>query len=255
MDNSHACGYINSSPGYFDLTCNTFPNSRFVTHSYIIGFQFNPSGTFTLAASAIQGNGGSVAADANEALLANDIVHVPSGGDTFLHLTGPKLLIEGFGRQLQYVKVAIVITTILDITTYPTSNTAKFSYSGIYMKYTLYNRANPLEQAPNANDGNQNYNYFSLLKAKYEIYGFSSFRINSLPANVTVVDIDINFPDINTIKVQSSTADYISNVRVAADRWNSLINSCSDSTTIMYNIQQKSLSTVPSFKVGQQSIH
>lgn len=255
MDNSPACGYINSSPGFFDLTCNTFPNSRFVTHSYIMGFQFNPSGTFTLAASAIQGNGGTVAADANEALLAADIVHVPSGGVTTLPLTGPKLLIEGFGSQLQYVKVAIVITTILDITTYPTSNTAKFSYSGIYMKYTLYNQANPLQQAPNANDGNQNYNYFSLLKAKYEIYGLSSFRINTLPADVTVVDYDINFPDINTIQVQSNNVNYINNVRVAADRWNSLINSCSASTTIMFNIQQKSLTTVPSFQVGQQSIH
>ncbi len=137
-----------------------------------MGFQFNPSGTFTLAASAIQANGGSVAADSNEALLANDIVHVPSGGDTTLRLTGPNLLIEGFDRQLQYVKVAIVIITIFDITSYPTSNIAKFSYSGIYMKYTLYSQANPLEQAPNANDGNQNYNYFSLLKANMKYMDF-----------------------------------------------------------------------------------
>lgn len=256
MANSPACGYINSSPGYFDLTCNTFPNARFVTHSYIMGFQFNPSGTYTLAASAIQGNGGDSTADSNEALdPLSQIVHIPAGPVTALPLTGPQILIEGFGSQLQYVKVAIVITTILDITNYPASNTAKFSYSGIYMKYTLFNQANPLQQAANANAGNQNYNYFSLLKAKYEIYGLSSFRINTLPSNVTVVDYDINFPDINTIQVQSNDVNYINNVRVASDRWNSLINTCSASTTIMYNIQQKSLTTVPSFQVGQQSIH
>jgi hypothetical protein len=58
MINSAECGFINSSPGYFDLTCSGQANARFLTHSYIMGFQFNPSGTFTLAASALQGNGG-----------------------------------------------------------------------------------------------------------------------------------------------------------------------------------------------------
>jgi hypothetical protein len=154
MDDSPACGYINSGPGYFDMTCNTFPHARFVMHSYIMGFQFNPEGTYTLAASAIQGNGGSAIADANEALLPSDIIYVPSGGVTALPLTGPKLLIQSFGSQLYYVKVAIVITTILDIETYPSSNTATFSYSGIYMKYNLFNQVNTLQQAPNAEDGN-----------------------------------------------------------------------------------------------------
>lgn len=59
------CGYINASPGYFDTTCAGQTNARFLTHTYIMGFQFNPAGSFTLAASALQGNGGSTAADAN----------------------------------------------------------------------------------------------------------------------------------------------------------------------------------------------
>ena len=58
MTASAECGFINNSPGYFDLTCANQANARFLTHSYIMGFQFNPSGTYTLAASALQGNGG-----------------------------------------------------------------------------------------------------------------------------------------------------------------------------------------------------
>lgn len=50
------CGFINDSPGRFDLTCAGQDNARFLTHSYIMGFQFNPSGTHTLAASALLRN-------------------------------------------------------------------------------------------------------------------------------------------------------------------------------------------------------
>lgn len=155
-----------------------------------------------------------------------------------------------------------MITTILDINTYPTGNTASFVYSGIYMNYTLVNQNTPLQQAvyptgSNAltpSDGLQNYNYFSLLRAQYQIFGLSAFQINSLPSNVTVVNYQLSFPDINTVILQSDDVNYITNIRVSSDRWNSLISSCSANTQNMLNIKQKLLTSVPSIQVGQQSI-
>lgn len=262
MAASPACGFVNASPGYFDLTCFGQTNARFLTHTYIMGFQFNPSGTYTLAASAAQGNGGSALTDTDEALAAGtSIIYANAAAGTFTNipLTGPIVLVQGFNGQLQYVKIGIVITTILDITTYPTGNTANFQYSGIYMNYTLVNQPTPLQQALASSYsaraiGSQNYNYFNLLRAQYTIFGLSSFQIAALPANVTVVDYQLSFQDINTVILQSDDVNYITNVRVAADRWNSLITSCSATTQNMLNIQQKSLSTIPTMQVGQQTI-
>ena len=262
MTTSPACGFVNASPGYFDVTCAGQTNARFLTHTYIMGFQFNPSGTYTLAASAAQGNGGTALTDTDEALDPTTGIiwaNAAAGAFTNIPLTGPIVLVQGFNGQLQYVKIGIVITTILDITTYPTGNTAGFQYSGIYMNYTLVNQPTPLQQALAASYaaraiGSQNYNYFNLLRAQYSIYGLSSFQIAALPANVTVVDYQVSFQDINTVILQSNNVNYITNIRVAADRWNSLITSCSATTQNMLNIQQKSLSTIPTMQVGRQTI-
>jgi hypothetical protein len=181
-----------------------------------------------------------------------------AGGDFVIGqpLSGPKILVKGFGGQLQYVKIGIVMTIILDRDTYLTSNPAGFQYSGIYMPYTLFNANNPLKQPDDLTvDGQSNYNYFSMLNYKYTIYGLSAFQISTLPSSVTVVNYDISFPDINTITVRTDTVNYISNVQVSADRWNSLINTCSASATIMYNIKEKYFATVPGIQVGRQNIH
>ena len=52
-----ACGYINTSPPVFDTNCAGNTNARFITHLYIMGFQFDPSGNYTLAASVLLGAG------------------------------------------------------------------------------------------------------------------------------------------------------------------------------------------------------
>lgn len=54
------------------------------------------------------------------------------------------MLIDTVGTQLRYIKIGIVITTVLDATRYPQVNTANFLYSGVYMTYTLYNVAQPV---------------------------------------------------------------------------------------------------------------
>lgn len=252
---SAACGFVNSSPGFFDMTCAGAADPVFVTHTYIMGFQFNPAGPLTLAASALLGNGGSTIADADEALTTANFVFNPSGTTGALPLTGPRILVKGFGSQLQYIKIAVVITTILDLGTYPAGNTAEFQYSGIYMDYSLFNANNFLIQAASrVTNGLNNYNYFSMLRSQYSIYGLSSFQINTLPSSVTVVDYDIAFPDINTVTVRSNNVNFITNVKVSGDRWNSLINTCSATTTVMFNIQRKSLITVPSIQATQQNI-
>ena len=53
------CGYLNTSPPGFDLNCGAArPNARFMIHTYIMGFRFNPTGGLhTLAASVLLGTG------------------------------------------------------------------------------------------------------------------------------------------------------------------------------------------------------
>lgn len=172
--------------------------------------------------------------------------------------TGPRVLVPGFNGQLQYIKIAFVITTILDLPNYPGSNTATFQYSGIHMGYTLINQNSPITQSQLVAGakvaGSQNYNYFPLFNAKYQIFGLSSFQIATLPQNVTVVDYQLSFPDINTVLLQSNNVNYISNIRISADRWNSQITACSSTTTPMLHINQKLLTTIPSLQVGRQAI-
>eukprot|EP00178_Gracilaria_changii_P015997 TRINITY_DN4503_c0_g2_i1.p1 TRINITY_DN4503_c0_g2~~TRINITY_DN4503_c0_g2_i1.p1 ORF type:complete len:154 (-),score=9.28 TRINITY_DN4503_c0_g2_i1:158-619(-) len=67
--NDLRCGYINTSPPYYDLDCPNTANERFVLHTYIMGFQFNPTGgSYTLAASALRNGGTDSLGDVDEAL-------------------------------------------------------------------------------------------------------------------------------------------------------------------------------------------
>lgn len=59
------CGYINTSPPAFDVDCSGAADPRFVTHLYVMGFQFNPSGTYSLAASALRNTGTNAVTDIN----------------------------------------------------------------------------------------------------------------------------------------------------------------------------------------------
>jgi hypothetical protein len=61
------CGYINSSPPVFDLGCSGFPAASFVTHFYIMGFQFDPTqGSYALAASVLMNTGTNSISDTDE---------------------------------------------------------------------------------------------------------------------------------------------------------------------------------------------
>ena len=173
------------------------------------------------------------------------------------------MIIKAFGDQLKYIKVGIVMTVIEDISTYP-DNTAGFSYSGVYMDYALYNVDQPVSWAPSSQPGNpqpgsraageQNYNFFPILNAKYQIIGLSSFAITTLPSTVTVVNYELSFPDIATVLLQTDDVNELEQVKISADFWNSQITGCNPTTTDMYNIQQKLLVSSPPLKVGEQNI-
>lgn len=100
------------------------------------------------------------------------------------------MLIDTVGTQLRYIKIGIVITTILDATNYPAINTAGFLYSGVYMTYTLYNVAQPIVKGSTSTDPNQR--AYGLINVKYQIYGLSAFYVAKLPASVTVLNYDVN---------------------------------------------------------------
>lgn len=250
---SPECGYLNTSPPTFDVTCTNFVNARFITHLYVMGFQFNPSGQYALAASVLRNAGGQAVTDLDEALITADFV-------TGAAVSGPRMIINSFGSQLSYIKVGIVITTILDITTYPTANPTTFQYSGVYMNYTLYNVAQPIQRFdPNAvplvNTAQQNYRFYSLLNTKYQIFGLSAFQIAALPTNMTVINYEVSFPDVNTVLLQTDNVNYLSGVRVSADNWNSLINTCTQTSVDMLNVKEKYLTSVPPIRVAVQNIY
>ena len=195
--------------------CDGSVNARFLTHLYIMGFQFNPSGgSYTLAASALRNGGGSNLADTDEAAVIGHfdttLASVSTGPTSVT--SGPRMLLGDFGSQVKYVKVGIVITIITDISTNPPTSGA-FEYAGVYMDYALYNVAQPVSWAPSAQPpaaqpgsrtaGEQNYNFFPLLNNKYSIIGLSSFAITTLPADVTVVNYELSFPDIATVLLQT----------------------------------------------------
>jgi len=274
------CGYINTSPPYYDLDCPNTVNEKFVLHTYIMGFQFNPvGGSYTLAASALRNGGGNTLADTDEALAAASsetagtaatvpaftIKEVGIGAST-PSLTGPHMLIDTIGSQLAYIKVGVVITLVLDIDTYPGANAATtFQYAGVYMNYTFYNQAQPIIQAPSATGGalfaarvagQENYNYFTLLSPRYQIYGLSSFYIQNLPANITVVNYEVSLPGANTVLFQTDNVNYMTLVRISADQWANVPTSvCQPTTTEMRYITQKYYSTVPTMQNNQQTIY
>jgi hypothetical protein len=251
---SPECGYINSSPPAFDVNCVGAANPVFVTHLYIMGFQFDPSGTYSLAASVLRKTGTNVLADVNEALAAADFVTRNLGAGTTTELTGPNILINTIGSQLQYIKIGMVITTILDWAGYPANNPASFQYSGVYMNYTLYNLAQPIIKSNIAVNG-QNVNYFSMLNTKYNIFGLSSFYISKLPADVTVLNYNLEVSGLDsTVLLQTDDVNYMSGVVISSDEWNAVITACAPSTTNMLNIKQKYLATVPAIQNTQQNI-
>lgn len=161
------CGYINTSPPYFDTNCAAAAAPAFITHLYIMGFKFSPNGGFSLGASALLNDGTDASIDESSTVFTTHNI-----GDVGLTttLTGPNMILDRFSDQIQYIKVGIVITIILNLDSYPdpTTYAAGFQYSGIFMGYTLYNVEQPIiRTTPRTTVGGQNYNYFGLYVARY----------------------------------------------------------------------------------------
>ncbi len=156
--------------------------------------------------------------------------------------------------QLQFIKIGIVITTILTIGTYPGNNPTTFQYSGVYMSYSLFNVAQPVVQGTRAL-GSQNMNYFAMLNHKYQIFGLSQFYIATLPSSVTVLNYDVDLTGVNTALVNTDDVNYMSGVLISADQWNTVIRACNSAASPALNIAQKFLTAVPPIQTGVQTIY
>ena len=224
-----------------------------MTHLYIMGFQFNPTGTYELAASVLSLSAG----NQDEGLVGLPAAFTTNVvGNAGVDLTGPQMLIDTIGSQLAYLKVGIVITLIVDPASgYPaTGNTATtFEYSGVYMPYSLWNTAQPIIQDTAAD----NRRYYGLLTARHQIYGLSSFWITTLDARITVVNYDLTVGPGSSLTFRTDDVNNMNNVRVSADQWSNLaINICPSPNLLPAQlIVSKVLSTVPTMQNNQQTIY
>ncbi len=55
-------------------------------------------------------------------------------------------------------------------------------------------------------DGSQNYNYYSLMTAQYQIFGLSSFTI-APSLNSTIVNFDIFFDSLDSVILQTANSN------------------------------------------------
>ena len=259
MSGDAGCGYINTSPPAFDTACPGGNDYRFMTHLYIMGFKFNPAGgNFHLAASVLRNGGGNtVLADTDEAITPASIVTRVIGAGSTTELTGPQMLIDPISSQLDYIKIGVVMTTVLDLANYPANNPASFQYAGIYMGYSFYNNAEPIIKAASRVNGDfHNHNYFTLLSARYQIFGLSSFYIADLPPEVTVVDYELHLPGSSTVLLNTNDVNYMTQVRISADQWTRVPTQvCNVVTSNALHIVEKYASTVPTMQNDQQVIY
>ena len=166
------------------------------------------------------------------------------------------MLIDTLGSQLAYIKIGIVITLIVDPTGYPNvGNTAStFQYAGVYMPYSLWNTAQPIIQNIPANE---NQRYYTLLTARHQIYGLSSFYVTTLDARITVVNYDVTVGPTSSVIFRTDNVNNMNDVRISADQWSNLATQiCSPvTTTVARMIVSKVLSTVPTMQNNQQTIY
>jgi hypothetical protein len=254
-DTDTTCGFVDGQVPYYDIDCTgaagTLPadTERFMTHLYIMGFQFNPSGTYTLAASVLRGDG----TDLDEALQPTDFI-TTDAGTASVGYSGPDMLINGAGSQLAYIKIGIVITIVENTVGYPGLNRAQtFQYAGVYTDFTFFNTAQPIIRDLTLTTYNQR--YYDLLTTRYQIYGLSSFFIANLDPNITVINYELTVGPSSSVLFQTDNVNYMTQVLISADQWSKISGQvCSVSSSIERMIVQKYLSTVPTLQNNQQTI-
>ena len=129
-----SCGYLSKSANNlypkFDTVCAS--TDQIVAHYYIMGFKFNPiNSTNKLAVSALFTD---YTTNGNKAIFST------SAAVGY----GPLVSVNNYGGALKRIKVSVVLTTLKSYSTYPTSNSQLFGYSGVYMPIDLKNQNRPI---------------------------------------------------------------------------------------------------------------
>ena len=123
------------------------------------------------------------------------------------------------------------------------------------MAYSLWNTAQPIIQ--DIVTTTDNTRYYGLLTARHQIYGLSSFWINTLDARITVVNYDVTVGPGSSVIFRTDDVNDMNNVRISADQWSNLaVNICPNPNLQPANmIVNKVLSTVPTMQNNQQTIY
>ncbi len=79
-----------------------------------------------------------------------------------------------------------------------------------------------------------------------------------LPATSTVIDMNVNIPDLYSLYINTDNTDYLSNVVVSSDMYvlndGSLCGGSTQPSLDMVNIVQKIYKSIPDLTPGQQNI-
>ena len=216
-------------------------------HYYIMGFQFSPSSA-TLAAKA-------------------QIPSYNAKGNTKVDFGlsdaqgwGPIVKIDTFGGALRKLKVAFVLTTIVNQVTYP-NNIQAFGYSGVYMPIDINNAWRPVVYTDATTIGATGYNRerYNMARLSYGIYGLASFKLNP-SSGCSAIDLDVEIKDINNAIFRTDNTNALEDVFIAGDFYSgSSLNVCgagssSNPSRTMNQITTKTYRSIPDFISEGQDI-
>lgn len=245
----NGCGFLStalsSSISKFDRVCP--PADTMIPHYYIMGFSFTPS-TATLGAKAQIPN--------YNTKTDNKVVFGASDTEGW----GPLVRLDTFGGSLKKFKVAIVLTTIVQQSSYP-NNIQSFGYSGVYMPIDMNNLLRPILYNPATTTGVAAWNKerYNMARLSYGIYGLASFKLNP-STGCSAIDLDVEIKDINNVILRTDNGNSLEDVFVAGDFYSgSSLNICgagssTNPSRTMTQIATKLYRTIPDFTTEGQDI-
>lgn len=75
-----------------------------------------------------------------------------------------------------------------------------------------------------------------------------------MPNEATTIDLQLTFPDLNSVLLESSIPNFITDIRISGDRWNTNLNICPATSTVSYNYWKKHVYSFPQLRAGDVNI-